>query len=494
MSVVRALACVLALALGGCARGPGEADLRREVEARMAGALPQGTVEMVRFARRGSQRDAGAAPGEERRVIYFDADLRLARDYDFGAWDAPDVAGLVGALGAGPRGLQGVESGGNRRGDIVRARGTLIYERRADAWIARAPQAFGPVTAPVLANDGQGGLDTLVEGIRGTMARVPVDASPVLREALAQELRDAYAAVQARIARNERGYAIAAGPAGGQYLRLVQAFAAHPGSRIVPLVTAGGEENLRLLREGRVDLALSQGDAVLAAYRGEGPYADAGPSPHLRAIGSLYPEAVHVVVRGDFTGQTPSALRGLRVAIGGGGAAARATALAVLAAHGLGEGDCALAGYELGAGLVALREGAVDAVLTVTGVPADAVRVAATRFPLRLLDLEPTAIAAMVDANPAYLRFTIPAAAYPGAAGARRTLATPAVLLARDDLSDAEIATITRALYAGERDLVARGSSQGALVAPANARLGLPVPQHKAALATLAVLGGAAER
>ena len=477
------------VALGGCTRVPEEQSLRREVEARLAGALPAGTVEITAFARRGAQRDAAAPAGSVRRVVYYDLELRLLRDYDFGAWDAPGVAGLVSALGAGPKGLRGIGSGGNRAGDRLRAHGTLLYERQGANWIAMLPAGYGPVAAPTLARGGPASApEKLMTALRETMRRAPPEASQSLQEALQQELEDAYAAVRARLARFERGYAIAAGPSGGQYLRLVQAFADDPANRIVPLVTSGGDENLRLLRDGRVDLALSQGDAVLAAYRGEGLFADSGPYPQLRAIGSLYPEVLHAIVRADSGIDALAALRGRRVAVGVPGSAARATAIAVLEAHGLAAPAVELDDYSLGAALVALRAREVDAVITVIGIPADSIRVAATALPLRLLALEESAVAALLRANPAYLAFTIPRNTYAGAAAATRSIATPALLLAGGDLSDAEIVAVTRNVFGTHIDLVALGSSQGAQLSAANAMLALPVPQHPVALRVLAEL------
>ena len=100
------------LLLAGCSRGPDEAALRRDVEARLAQALPPGTLTLAVLERRGSQSDTKAPAGETRRVVYFDAAMTLERDFDFGAWDAPGVAGLVSALGAGPKGIAGIRSGG----------------------------------------------------------------------------------------------------------------------------------------------------------------------------------------------------------------------------------------------------------------------------------------------------------------------------------------------------------------------------------------------
>jgi len=50
--------------------------------------------------------------GETRRIVYYDAIFRVQKDTDFGAWDAPGMAALVSALGAGPKGVSGVQSVG----------------------------------------------------------------------------------------------------------------------------------------------------------------------------------------------------------------------------------------------------------------------------------------------------------------------------------------------------------------------------------------------
>ncbi|MFX5622927.1 TAXI family TRAP transporter solute-binding subunit, partial [Acinetobacter baumannii] len=71
-----------------------------------------------------------------------------------------------------------------------------------------------------------------------------------------------------------------------------------------------------MLRQGKASLALAQADAALDAYRGDGDFAADGPFTSLRAIGSLYPEAVHVLVRADAGVKTVAELRGKRIAIG----------------------------------------------------------------------------------------------------------------------------------------------------------------------------------
>jgi hypothetical protein len=220
--------------------------------------------------------------------VYFDAELKLERDFDFGAWDSPGVAGLVSALGAGPKGITGITAGGNEASDVVRAHGTALYKREAGQWVAVVSGGYSPSAAPAYATNAPQGAAAVLEAMRKVIESVPKDGAPAQRAVIEEELTAAYAAIRARLAREAEGYAIAAGPEHGQYLRFAQALSGINGSRTVPLVTLGGEENLRLLRGGKVSLALAQGDAALQAYEGKGNFAGDGPYPS-RAVAASTP-------------------------------------------------------------------------------------------------------------------------------------------------------------------------------------------------------------
>jgi TRAP transporter TAXI family solute receptor len=479
---------LLALAaLAGCGAGPDEAALRKDVSERIAQALPAGTVSLAALERRGSQSDTKAPSGETRRILYFDATLRLERDYDFGAWDSPGVAGVISALGAGPKGIVGITSGGNKAGDLVRAHGTALYKRQGEGWTPVVSGGYAPTAAPAYATSApQDGAAGMLNSIRKSVEAMPKDISPATRAYIEQELATAHATIRATLARAASGYALAAGPEHGQYLRFAQALSDPKRADTVPLVTRGGEENLRMLRENKVPLALSQGDAALAAYEGKGSFAGEGPYVTLRAIGSLYPEPVHVVVRGDSPIRSATELAGRRVAIGPEGAASRTTALRVLDALGLGKkGAVQLLDLPFNEGLVGLQQKSVDAVIQVIGAPADSVRDALAAVPLRLVPLPEKAVKALAAANAGYFAYTIPRGAYAAQKEDVATVATAALLLAGTDLSDTEIAELTRYVYGETRDFAARGSAQGTQVSAVNARLGLPVPLHLAAAKVL---------
>jgi TRAP transporter TAXI family solute receptor len=485
MMVRRLVAIVLAAAAAGCGRGPDAEAVKGGVGARLAQALPAGTVTLAALERRGSQSDTKAPAGETRRIVYFDSSLKLERDFDFGAWDSPGVAGLVSALGAGPKGITGITSGGNKAGDVIRAHGTALFKRDGDRWMDVVSGGYRPAEAPAYATNAPRGAAAILDAMRKVVESVPRDAAPAQRAVIEEELNAAYATIRARLARIEKGYAIAAGPEHGQYLRFAQALSNDQGARAVPLITRGGEENLTLLREGKVSLALAQGDSALDAYEGKGNFAAAGPHPGLRAIGSLYPEPVHVLVRADSAVASVADLKGQRVAIGQQGSASRTTALRVLAAHGLESKEIKPVELGIGDALVALRGKQVDAVIQVIGMPADSVRDALVEIPLRFVPLSERAVAALLVAKSGYFAFTIPRGTYTNQKQDVRTVATAALLLASTELSDTEIGTLTRYVFEKGRDFAARGSAQGTQVSAATARQGLSIPLHSAAAKTL---------
>ena len=486
MNVRALINALVVLAVAGCGAGPDETALKKDVAERVTQALPAGTVTIATFERRGSQSDTKAPASETRRIIYFDTELKLDRDFDFGAWDSPGVAGIVSALGAGPKGIVGITSGGNKAGDRVLAHGTALYKREGDKWAPTVSAGFAPQEAPAYATAAaQGGAVGIIDQMRTVVQNVPKDLSPAARALIERELAAANASIRAAVARATQGYAIAAGAEHGQYYRFAQALSDPQGVRIVPLITRGGEENLRMLRDGKVALALSQADAALAAYEGKGNFAEEGPHTTLRAVGSLYPEPVHVIVRGDNPAASVSELAGRRIAVGQVGSASRTTALRVLEAHGLNAKNVQLLDLPLNEALVGLRHKQVDAVIQVIGAPADSIRDALTDVSLRLVPLSERAVATLTASNAGYFAHTIPRGAYATQKQDVRTIATAALLLAAADLAESEVSAVTRYVFGQARDFAARGSTQGTQVSAANARVGLQIPLHIAAAKAL---------
>jgi TRAP transporter TAXI family solute receptor len=489
---MRGLALAVLLLLAACGGGPEPDQLRRDLTQRLGAAFQPGTFEVVALNPRGGSDDVAAPAGEARRVVYYDVTLRLTRDVDFGGWDTPGVASLVTVLGAGPKGVRGTRPGGNRAGDEIVAYGTALYRQAEDGWREVVPAGFSPPVAPSLGEiTAPTATGRLLTALQALVQAFPAGTSPAAQAVIDQELSQAVATIQSRLLRLSNGFPIAAGPEGGQYVRFVQALqAAKPmGLVFQALLTEGSVENIRLLRQGQVPLAMVQGDLARQALGGTGPFAAPGAFPDLRALASLYPEPLHIIVRADGPLHSVADLRHRRVAVGPPGSGSRATAERVLAAQGLiGGRDLELDDAPLGAALVSLGAGRVDAVMQVIGVPADQIRTAATSVGLRLLPLDDQALTALTAGDPSMLRGVIPRDTYPGIDHDTPTVSVAALLATTTALSAAEAGTLIRAIFGAGADLVGSGSVQGGQVEVGTARSGVTIPFAADAEAALAAL------
>jgi TRAP transporter TAXI family solute receptor len=291
----------------------------------------------------------------------------------------------------------------------------------------------------------------------------------------------------------QQGYPLAGGPDRGEYVAFARALsdvARKQQIRVSPLITGGGAENIALLRSGDAVVGLAQADTARLAYDGKGPFAGQGPFTGLRALGSLYPELVHIVVRDDAALRGVRDLKGKTIALGPEGSAVRATLETVLAAHGLQAGrDYTVADTPFTESLPALNSGKVDAAAQVIGVPATPLRDALTQARLKLLPLDPAAIKTLTGAEDnALMPLDIAAGTYPNQTEPISTVGMAALLLTTADLTRDEALVIVRAVYVTGQDLLAAGSAQGAQVGLATARRGLTVPLHDGAQEGLAKL------
>ena len=160
-------------------------------------------------------------------------------------------------------------------------------------------------------------------------------------------------------------FAVARAP-GSAYTAAVDAYARGleaEGFRIERIPTEGSVDNLRLLRERRVDMALVQGGV-----------ADAENARDLVSMGAVFMEPAWVFSRRQEGGGSPiQSLRGRRVAVGAEGSGTRVLALALLNANGLG-GDAIQADPRAGdAAADAFLANEVDAVVLVSAVPTEAI-------------------------------------------------------------------------------------------------------------------------
>jgi TRAP transporter TAXI family solute receptor len=233
---------------------------------------------------------------------------------------------------------------------------------------------------------------------------------------------------------------LATGPAGAVYRRIGGALAEHiaeevPGVTVTTVPSRASTDNIRMLRAGDVHLGLSSLDALITA--------DGSVPGGLSAICRLYDSHLHLVVMAGSAIDDFRDLEGKRLSIGARDSGTEFTSRRVLKLGPVNPDGRYLSQAESAA---ALRDGEIDAMFSLTGVPTPAITDLAQRHPIRLLPLDAQADA-LVRAYPdPYALAMIPSTAYAGVA-ATRTVAVPNVLLVRNDLSDDLVYAITDTVF-----------------------------------------------
>ncbi|GAA5067330.1 TAXI family TRAP transporter solute-binding subunit [Nocardia callitridis] len=228
---------------------------------------------------------------------------------------------------------------------------------------------------------------------------------------------------------------LAAGEAGGFYhafAGLVVAAAERAGKvRIERLTTSGSRENLRLLADGRADVALTLSDSVGEATSGA------------FALGRVYENYLQLVVRADSTVRAVGDLRGTRVSLGADGSGAASTGARMLWAAGLDPANDVVASHHpLEVAVRALAAGEIDALLWAGGVPTRLFDIPAR---MRLVSIGELTGPMRERFGPAYDHVQIPADVYPGGA-AVQTIGVANLLLAAASLGQAQAAAIVELL------------------------------------------------
>ncbi|MEU8201149.1 TAXI family TRAP transporter solute-binding subunit [Streptosporangium sp. NPDC049046] len=275
---------------------------------------------------------------------------------------------------------------------------------------------------------------------------------------------------------------LATGPAGAVYRRIGGALAEHvservPGVTLVTVPSRASADNIRMLRAGEVHLGLTSLDALITT--------DGSAPAGLSAICRLYDSHLHLVVMaGSEIGEFRD-LHGRRVSLGAHESGTEFTSLRVLELGRMRTDGRYLSQAESAA---ALRDGEIDAMFSLTGVPTPAVTELARRHPIRLIPLDAQADALFSAFPGPYAPATIPATAYTGVP-ATRTVAVPNVLLVRDDLPDGLVQAITDTIFTHTGTIISASRDDAEAVPEAwqiNVRTGIStasIPLHPGAAA-----------
>ncbi len=246
--------------------------------------------------------------------------------------------------------------------------------------------------------------------------------------------------------------------------------------------TSGGSvANVQALARGEVEAGLVQADVALWALRGEGPFAQE-PGKPVRALASLYPEHLQILIRKDVKIRSVKDFRGKAISLDETGSGTLAVMRIVLAAHGLSENDFNPVYLKPEFSTERLAQGKLHGISLVAGIPAQAIAVVAGDE-YSLVPIDPEISAAITRQYPYLAPGTIPANTYPGNNKAVPTLEVNALLLVLEDLDEDLAYAITAAIWDEKTQAMLRDAHpQGRSVTLESALHGLSVPLHPGAI------------
>lgn len=246
-------------------------------------------------------------------------------------------------------------------------------------------------------------------------------------------------------------------------------------------VTSGASvANVRAIAKGEAQVAIAQNDVVYYAIKGIAQF-EGKPVKNLKAVATLYPEPLQLVVRADSGIKKLEDLVGKRVVVGAAGSGCAQTAERVLKAAGIWDKiNKIYQTFEEAAQSLVL--GQVDAEFTIIGYPAPAIEMIAVNVPVRLISIPDALVKKLHEEGyPFYVKVTIPKGTYKGMEEDAETIAVKATLVVDEKLPEDAVYEIAKVLYTSIDDL-ATAHQLAKQIKISEAFEGLTAPLHPGAI------------
>jgi TRAP transporter TAXI family solute receptor len=252
---------------------------------------------------------------------------------------------------------------------------------------------------------------------------------------------------------------IATGGTGGVYYPIGGGFAEMinkhiEGAKATAEVTGASVENMGLIMRGDADLALALADTVYQAYTGTDNFEDR-QIKNIRALASVYPNAVQLVTLAESDIQSIADLAGKRVSVGAPGSGTELNVRALLESNGISYSDFEPQRLNFNETADAIRDGDIDAGFWSVGPPTSSIlNLAATRD-IRLISLSGEEVANAQNEVAVFAPFELAAGMYDGMNETVQTIGIPNVLVVNADMDEELAYKLTRLLFENTDELIA---------------------------------------
>ena len=216
-------------------------------------------------------------------------------------------------------------------------------------------------------------------------------------------------------------------------------------TQVTAITSGGSAANIQAMQKGDAQLGFVQSDVMAYAYNGTRTFEKDGAVTNFSTVAAVYMEQVQIVTL-DPEIKSVGDLKGKRVSIGASGSGVYYNAIDVLGAYDLTENDIQATYEDFGTSADSLKDGKIDAAFVVAGAPTTAITSLATTKDVYLVSLDDEHIDKLLETSPYYSKNVISAKTYDMDADAT-TVAVVATVIARDDVSDADVYNFLFGVY-----------------------------------------------
>ncbi|GAB4112615.1 MAG: TAXI family TRAP transporter solute-binding subunit [Candidatus Caldatribacteriota bacterium] len=262
-------------------------------------------------------------------------------------------------------------------------------------------------------------------------------------------------------------------PIGGAIANIISKFV--PGVELTAESTGASVANLKMAGQGEVDFLMGASNTTFAAFTGEDPFDKA--IKNIRGVTALYPETFQFIVRKDSGIKTFNDLKGKRIVVGAPGSGTERTANIVLNMYGITYDDITPEFLSFGEGVTALKDKTIDCAIVGAGVPTAAVIDAAASIDIALISIDKEIYEKYSKDYPFLGSNIIPAGLYNGVNEDVFTVASPALLSVREDISEDVVYEVVKEIFE-HLDILIETHAQGKNIKLETALNGMSIPLH----------------
>ena len=256
-----------------------------------------------------------------------------------------------------------------------------------------------------------------------------------------------------------------------------------PNMQATAEVTGASVDNMKLVGAGKAEVGFTMADTAWDAYQGQDKFKDNKQA--VRALVVFYPNLTHVVTVEGKGINTMADLKGKRISTGAPGSGTEVMAFRILEAYGIDKDkDVKRERLSVAESVNALKDGKIDALIWVGGIPTPAITdLAATpNTKIKLIDHADAVDKMREKYGPLYVKDKIAAKSYPGQEKENTNLTVWNILVVNEKADEKVVYDIVKTMFEKKAEIVAVHKDASYLALENQLTGGSPIPFHPGAL------------